>query len=53
MAIKNSGGAKTAPKKLNTKPYIGDPIFVSPTTHQAKGMKPSMKMPCNSGQKKG
>ena len=49
--MKNSN-AKKAPAKLPVRAYTGDPIFMSPTTHQAKGVKPSMKMPANSGVKK-
>jgi len=49
--MKNSN-AKKAPAKLPTRAYVGDPIFSSPTTHQAKGCKPSQKMPANSGVKK-
>jgi hypothetical protein len=52
MAIKNSGGSKNPPAKLQTKPYVGDPIFVSPTTHQAKAIKPSQPKVKNSGQVK-
>lgn len=52
MSVKNSGGSKNPPTKLSTTPYVGDPSFNSPVHPKAKGMKPSMKMPANSGVKK-
>ena len=49
--MKNSNGSKTPPAQLSKTPYIGDPIFASPTTHKAKAIKPTQPKVANSGVK--
>ena len=65
VVMENKMATKKAPAKLPVRAYVGDPTYVLPRKSSgpavpcggpkkaALNMKPSMKMPANSGQRKG